>query len=86
MSTKFNLELVENKEIYTTMKPMPYIVKTDKDEIEDKCELCLDLSCCPEHCCDVSLSPLLTIDKLIELFTVTVGHMPVYDMQRLSGE
>lgn len=31
---------------------MPYKFKTDKDELELKCELCLDLKCCPEHCCN----------------------------------
>lgn len=31
---------------------MPYKIKTDIDEIEMKCELCLELPCCPEHCCN----------------------------------
>ena len=59
LSTKFNLEKLENCDIYTTHKPMPYVVTTDKEELEDKCELCLDLKCCPEHCCDVSQTTIL---------------------------
>ncbi len=43
---------------------MPYKVRTDMDEIEMKCELCLDLPCCPEHCCDVSNEPFPSLNFL----------------------
>ena len=35
-------------------KPLVYKVRTDPDELSMKCDLCLDFTCCPEHCCDVS--------------------------------
>ena len=54
VKTVFKLSAVTNGELYTEMKPLPYKVKTDLDELEMKCELCLELPCCPEHCCNVS--------------------------------
>ena len=50
--TKFNLTVVENAEFYTKDRARRYKFTTDKDELEMKCELCLELPCCPEHCCD----------------------------------
>ena len=44
---------MRNEELYLD-KPLVYKVKTDPDEIAMKCDLCLDFTCCPEHCCDVS--------------------------------
>ena len=35
-------------------KPRPFVAKTDMDDIEMNCELCLEMTCCPDHCCDVS--------------------------------
>ena len=32
----------------------PYEVKTDANAIKESCELCISLSCCPEHSCNVS--------------------------------
>lgn len=34
----------------------PYEVKTDLEEIKKNCALCQELPCCPDHCCDVSLT------------------------------
>ena len=34
----------------------PYEVKTDLEELKQNCELCQELPCCPEHCCNVSIT------------------------------
>ncbi len=47
---------------------MPYKVRTDMDEIEMKCELCLDLPCCPEHCCDVSTNQTIFFNLFSLIF------------------
>ena len=61
IKTVFNLAVIENSLMYLENKPNPYKIKTEMNEIEMKCELCLDLKCCPEHCCNVSkiFSPFL---------------------------
>ena len=53
VKTVFSLSVVSNAVIYSD-KPKPYTVKTDLNEIEMKCELCLELPCCPDPCCNVS--------------------------------
>ena len=66
---------------------MPYKIKTDIDEIEMKCELCLELPCCPEHCCNVSgatylqscLLARVVVTYLLVLFSV--GHMHVQGLR-----
>ena len=55
VNTIFNKNAVRNAELYLD-KPLVYKVKTDMDEIEMKCDLCLEFTCCPEHCCDVSIT------------------------------
>ena len=77
------MDNLENKSIYTTDRPMPYIVKTEMEDIEDKCELCLDLKCCPEHCCDVSL---FLVVAALTLFSFSVGHLSVHDLCGLPRE
>mmetsp|Transcript_6894 Transcript_6894/g.8228 ORF Transcript_6894/g.8228 Transcript_6894/m.8228 type:complete len:137 (+) Transcript_6894:239-649(+) len=52
VKTVFRLDAVDNANMYLHDKPMPYMIKTDMSEIEMKCELCLELPCCPDHCCD----------------------------------
>ena len=54
VKTVFNLDAVDNNLMFLHDKPMPHKILTDMNEIEMKCQLCLDLPCCPEHCCDVS--------------------------------
>ena len=58
-----------NRDIYAEVKPKPYKVETDAEEVADKCELCLELPCCPEHCCDVSSihETLLMLRQLLML-------------------
>jgi hypothetical protein len=34
----------------------PYEVNINPDAVKESCELCQSLPCCPEHCCNVSLS------------------------------
>ena len=54
VKTVFDPSKVINSECFFNDRPIPHKVKTDIDEIEMNCELCLELPCCPEHCCDVS--------------------------------
>jgi hypothetical protein len=54
VKTTFRLDAIDNDYMFTHDKPMPHRVLTDINEIEMKCELCLELPCCPDHCCDVS--------------------------------
>ena len=79
VKTVFQLDAVDNAVLYQN-KPMPYKVKTDLAELEMKCELCLDLPCCPDHCCNVSENPAscLTLSLL-----VLVGHLPVQRLPRV---
>ena len=53
VKTVWRKDAVANADLYD-MKPKPYKINTNKEELEFKCELCLDMPCCPEHCCDVS--------------------------------
>ena len=55
VKTVFKKSAVANADIYD-LKPKPYQINTNKEELEFKCELCLEMPCCPEHCCDVSYS------------------------------
>ena len=86
IKTIFNLEHIENNHLYLENKPNPYKFKTDMNEIEMKCDLCLNLKCCPEHCCNVSeiINRLLVVNLTWVLFTV--GHVLLSRLRRLLLE
>ena len=58
VKTVFNLNAVDNNLMFLHDRPMPHKILTDLDEIEMKCELCLEMDCCPDHCCNVSARTL----------------------------
>jgi len=43
MKTVFDINAVSNSDLYKEGRPIPYKVKTDLEEIEMQCELCLEL-------------------------------------------
>ena len=67
VKTVFNQSKVTNSDIYAELKPMPYKIQTNAEEVADKCELCLELPCCPEHCCDVSSMLVKLAFKILTL-------------------
>ena len=47
-SVKFTLEEMAAKR----PKERPYELEKDLSKVQENCELCQTMPCCPEHCCD----------------------------------